>query len=109
MSEIKIIVEDRYLETLLSFLQTVNYVKVGEVRPNGEAARTRNATTELVAALPSDDPMRAALKNPRKDVTLEELVRESGYKGTDWDAISKIGKEMDIPQEIDELLEQLSR
>lgn len=115
MSEIKIHVDDSYLQTLLSFLQTLSYVRVevienkkGRNKPKQANGSVSNANEAYLATLPPGSTLRAAFKPMRKNVTAEDLIRESGYVRTDWEKIRQIGIEMDIPQSVEELLAQLT-
>jgi hypothetical protein len=111
MSEIRIQVQDQYLHAFLVFLQTLNYVQVDEVKSpksGGAAFIPKDATTAALETLSMDDPLLQAIKSPRRNVTIEDLVRESGYNGTDWTKIEAIGQSMAIPQPIEELIAQLT-
>ena len=68
-----------------------------------------NANERLLASLPVDDPLRAFIKpHPmRKHVTAEQLMKEQNYKGTDWDKLNAIARDMAIEEPIELLLAQL--
>jgi hypothetical protein len=114
MSELRLHIDDQYMQTFLSFLQTLSYVKVEEVVSAPKKAKTKkknapiNATDAYLTTLPPDSPLRKAIKPIRQSVTAEELIRESGYVRTDWAKIREIGQAMDIPQSTEELLSQLT-
>jgi len=54
MSEIKISIDDQYLQAFLAFLQTLNYVQVEKVTKNGKSGKakpeTGNATESFFSA-----------------------------------------------------------
>lgn len=113
MSEIKISIDDQYLQAFLAFLQTLNYVQVEKVTKRGKSNKakpgTGSAAESFLENLPPDSPLCQAVKPVRKgNVTAADLIRESGYIKTDWDKVSEIGNRMDIPQSTEELLAQLS-
>jgi len=109
MSEIKINVDDKYLQAFLAFLETLNYVQVEKVSKQKSDGVPVNATETFLAGLPEGSPLQLAVKPTRKgNITAEDLIRESGYVRTDWNKIIEIGLAMDIPQTTEELLSQLS-
>jgi len=113
MSEIKISIDDQYLQAFLAFLQTLNYVQVEKVTKRGKSnkakPKTCNAAESFLENLPPDSPLRQAVKPIRKgNVTAEDLIRESRYVKTDWEKVREIGAKMNIPQSTKELMAQLS-
>ncbi len=115
MSEIKLSIDDQYLQAFLAFLQTLHYVQVEKVMPNGQVEKPKGekpqpgtAAETFLAGLPPDSPLHHAVKPIRKSVTVEELIRESGYVRTDWEKVKAIGIAMEIPQSADELIAQLT-
>ena len=44
-----------------------------------------------------------------KTLDLEQMMKEQGYKGVDWQEVDKIVAEMDIQKPIEELLKQLTK
>ncbi len=62
----------------------------------------------MLATLPADHPLRPYIKPQpiRKNVTLEEIMKEQNYTGTDWDKLNAIAKEMAIEEPIELLLAQ---
>ncbi len=113
MSEIKINIDDKYLQAFLAFLETLNYVQVEKVSKGKKGQKAKPASDEatqaFLAELPPDSPLRNVIKPIRKgQVTAEDLIRESGYVHTDWEQVKKIGDAMDIPQTTEELLTQLT-
>ena len=67
------------------------------------------ANERLLATLAADDPLRAFIKPQpiRKHVTAEQLMKEQNYKGTDWDRLNAIARDMAIEEPIELLLAQL--
>jgi len=113
MSEIKISIDDQYLQAFLAFLQTLNYVQVEKVTKGTRDRKVKpkrgSPTEAFLSALPPDSPLRQAVKPIRKGkVTAEDLVRESGYVKTDLEKLRRLAEDLDIPQSTDELLAQLT-
>lgn len=110
MSEIKINIDDRHLQAFLAFLETLNYVEVEKVTRN--KSKTKAQSTEVngtfLASLPPDSPLRQAVKPIRKNVTAEDLIRESGNIKTDLEKLRQLAVDLDIPQSTEELLSQLT-
>ena len=44
-----------------------------------------------------------------KTLDLEQMMKEQGYKGVDWQKVDRIVTEMDIQEPIEELLKQLTK
>ncbi len=44
-----------------------------------------------------------------KTLDLEQMMKEQGYKGVDWQKVDKIVAEMNIQEPIEELLKQLTK
>ena len=115
MSEIKLSIDDQYLQAFLSFLQTLHYVRVEKVAPNGRTKKTKEKKDQpasvaevFLAGLPPDSPLHQAVKPIRKNVTVEDLIRESGYVRTDLEKLRRLAIELDIPQSTETLLAQLT-
>jgi vacuolar-type H+-ATPase subunit I/STV1 len=113
MSELKIHVEDQYLPALLSYLQSLSYIRVEQIKEKKgskqkqTATTATNATERYLASLSPNDPMRQAIKPMRENVTADDLVRESGYVKTDLRKLRQLAIDMDIPQSAEELIAQL--
>ncbi|MCU0348491.1 MAG: hypothetical protein MUC59_16245 [Saprospiraceae bacterium] len=105
MSEIKLIIEDKHVLSFLEFLKTLNYVSIGEVTP-------RLARPDIVKdkkkKLSPDDPALKAVRPHRKGVKVEDLIREQGYQGTDWNRVEQLATDMAIEEPTEELLAQLT-
>ena len=115
MSEIKLSIDDQYLQAFLAFLQTLHYVQVEKVMPNGQVEKPKGekpqpgtAAETFLAGLPPDSPLHHAVKPIRKSVTVEELIRESGYVRTDLEKLRQLAIELAIPQSTETLLAQLT-
>jgi len=114
MSEIKISIDDQHLQAFLGLLQTLNYVRVDKVVAKGSSEKlgeqvlTNDATASFLSGLPAENLLSQAVKPVRKTITVEELIRESGYVKTDWEKVHAIGLAMDIPQNTEELIAQLA-
>lgn len=109
MSEIKINIDDRHLQAFLAFLETLNYVEVEKVThgKSNAKAQSADATGAFLATLPPDSPLHQAIKSIRKNVTAEDLIRESGYIKTDLRKLRQLAVDLDIQESTEELLEQL--
>jgi len=113
MSEIKITIDDQYLQAFLALLETLNYVQVEKVTNGVQSGKSEakpvDATEAFLAGLAPDSPLRQVVRPIRKgDVTAEDLIRESGYVRTDLEKLRRLSIELDIPQSTDELLAQLT-
>ena len=115
MSELRLQIDDQYLQAVLSYLQTLSYVKVEVVSaPKKAKAKAKkkdaptSATDAYLATLPPDSQLRKVIKPMRQSVTAEELIRESGYVRTDLKKLRQLAIELDIPQSTDELIAQLT-
>jgi vacuolar-type H+-ATPase subunit I/STV1 len=110
MSELKIHVEDQYLPALLSYLQSLSYIRVEQIKEKKGSKQKKTATSateRYLATLSPTDPMRQAIKPMRENVTADDLVRESGYIKTDLRKLRQLAIDMDIPQSAEELIAQL--
>lgn len=105
MSEIKLIIEDKYVLSFLEFLKTLNYVSVGEVTVPSEKPKHGSGKKKK---LPIDDPAIKAARPLRSGVKVEDLIREQGYQGTDWRRLEQLATDMAIEEPVEELLAQLT-
>jgi vacuolar-type H+-ATPase subunit I/STV1 len=111
MSELKIHVEDQYLPALLSYLQSLSYIRVEQIKEKKGSKQKKTATSateRYLATLSPTDPMRQAIKPMRENVTADQLFKEGGSIKTDWNMVRQIGIEMNITQTTEELLAQLT-
>ncbi len=108
MSEIKLSIEDKYLSTFLNFLSTLNYVSIKEIAENENKPNGKNAQEFFLKNLSPNDPMKQASQPMRSGVTAQDLIKEQGYKKTDWERLEQLAKEMDIQEPIEQLIEQLT-
>ena len=110
MSEIKINIDDRYLHDFLRFLETLNYVDVKKVITDKN--KTMDNSTDMngsfFANLPPDSPLRKAVKPVKKNVTVEDLILESGNIKTDLDKLRQLAIDLNIQQSTEELIAQLT-
>ena len=58
--------------------------------------------------LAPNDPLWEAIKPIKATANFDDLMKEQNYKGTDWDTLDRIAKEMDIQEPIEDLLAQLT-
>ncbi len=102
MSELKLKIEDHYLQSFLNMLQSLNYVSVEQITPSSKKKQKNNLFN-----LAKNHPLREAIKPIRPFVPLQELAKEQNYIKTDWQALDKIVDEMDIQEPLELLLAQL--
>ncbi|HFA48903.1 MAG TPA: hypothetical protein ENJ95_07795 [Bacteroidetes bacterium] len=105
MSEIKITIDNQYLRAFLDFLKTLNYVSVQEVKDSGQEQNGTIVQVPPLQYLPPDDPVGQAVRPLRNGVSVEDLISEQGYNGTDWKRLESLAKEMDIKEPIEQLLD----
>lgn len=72
-----------------------------------QIAQPPTANERMLASLPALNPLREALRPIQKDVTLEEIMKAQGYKGTDWDRVHKLADDLAIEEPLELLLAQL--
>jgi hypothetical protein len=102
MSELKITIEDNYLNAFLKMLQSLNYVSVEQVKPS-----SKKTVKSKLDNLAKNHPLRDAIKPIRPFVPLQDLAKEQNYIKTDWKALDKMVDDMDIQEPLEVLLEQL--
>jgi predicted HTH domain antitoxin len=52
-------------------------------------------------------PLHEAIKPIRSTITIEDLIKDQNYQGTNWDKLNKIAQNMAIEEPIEVLLAQL--
>ena len=62
---------------------------------------------QFLNTLNSNDPLRDAIKPIKSTITIEELIKEQNYQGTDWNKLNAIAEKMAIQEPIEMLLAQL--
>ena len=62
---------------------------------------------QFLNTLSSNDPLREAIKPIKSTITIEELIKEQNYQGTDWNKLNLIAENMAIKEPIELLLAQL--
>ena len=63
---------------------------------------------EFLASLSPNDPLREVIKPLRPaSTTIEDIIKEQNYTGTNWDELNIIAKRMAIEEPIEVLLAQL--
>ena len=65
------------------------------------------ANEKMLKFLTPNDPLKGFIKPIREHATIEELIKEQNYKGTDWDKLNAIAREMAIEEPLELLLTQL--
>ena len=111
MSEIKINIDDSYLQDFLKFLKTLNYVEVKKITETNNKTLEQNSNFSgfPLEQLPPESPLRKAIKPLRKKVTAEDLILENGNIKTDLEKLRQLAIDLDIQESTEELLSQLSR
>ena len=108
MSEIKLTIPEEHLSSFLLYLETISYIKVEQIRvPKRRKPTAKSATARALQTLPPNDPLRQAIKPIRRQASLETLVQEQNYTGTDWQKLKKMAQELAIQEPIELLLAQL--
>ncbi len=108
MSEIKLQVDDRYLQVFLEYLKTLNYVevsKVSTVKLKQNTDLSSNSFTEVSLV----DPIKIVLRNPNLSTSLEDALINKTYRQTDLEGLNQFSEELSIPESIDELISQLAK
>ena len=108
MSEIRLNVDDRYLQTLLGLLKALDYVEVKKVSKSELTQEEKNTTGDYLSTIPATDPLHLALKNPIQSVNIEDALINSEYQKTDLAKLERLATELAIPQTADELIAQLT-
>ena len=62
---------------------------------------------QFLNTLSSNDPLREAIKPIKSTITIEDLIKEQNYQGTDWNKLNLIAENMAIKEPIELLLAQL--
>lgn len=108
MSEIRLNVDDRYLQTLLGLLKKLDYVEVKRVSKNELPQEEKTTTGDYLSTIPATDPLHLALKKPIQSVNIEDALINNEYQKTDLAELEKLAIELAIPQTADELIAQLT-
>jgi vacuolar-type H+-ATPase subunit I/STV1 len=108
MSEIRLNVDDRYLQPLLGFLRTLNYVQINKVSESSNQLEKTDSIAALQNTITTDDPLLLALKTPIVTTDLEAALLNENYHGTDLLKLGQFATDLDIPQSAEDLISQLS-
>jgi len=108
MSEIRLDVDDRYLQPLLGFLRTLNYVQINKVSGSSNQLDKTEVLTELQDTTTADDLLLLALRTPIATTDLETALLNDNYHGTDLLKLGQFANDLDIPQSAEDLISQLS-
>ena len=87
-----------------AFEQTLadrNISKLTNNTPSGSLSK------QFLNTLSSNDPLREAIKPIKSTITIEDLIKEQNYQGTDWNKLNLIAENMAIKEPIELLLAQL--
>ena len=109
MYEVKLNIEESALSTLLKYLATLQSVQIEKVIRKRTRKQVFSKNEELLQTLPLDSPLRQVLKPIRKGVSLEQLLKEQNYHGTNWTTVNEIAQKLDIQESIEDLLYQLKQ
>ena len=69
--------------------------------------KKETAVERTLRVLAPDDPLRQAIKPLRKNVTADDLMREQGYTGTNWEKVRELAERLAIEEPLELLLAQL--
>lgn len=108
MSEIRLNVDDRYLQALLGLLKKLDYVEVKKISKSDLTQEEKSTTGDYLSTIPTTDPLHLALKKPIQSVNIEDALINNEYQKTNLAELEKFATELAIPQTADELIAQLS-
>jgi vacuolar-type H+-ATPase subunit I/STV1 len=108
MSEIRIDVDDQYLQPLLDFLRTLNYVHINKVSGALDQLVTTDTAVAGQATISADEALLQALKTPISTTDIEAALLNTDYHGTDLIKLGQFAADLDIPQSAEDLISQLS-
>jgi hypothetical protein len=108
MSEIRLNVDDRYLQALLGLLKKLDYVEVKKISKSDLTQEEKSTTGDYLSTIPTTDPLHLALKKPIQSVNIEDALINNEYQKTNLAELEKFATELAIPQSADELIAQLS-
>jgi hypothetical protein len=114
--EIKLTIDDQHAAMFLHFLQSLTYVKVQDTKPikarkivPPKKAIPNTPDPTVWKSLPITEKDAQQLFRPtRATVTVEELIQEQNFKGTNWARVEQIGVALAIQEPLEMLLTQLS-
>ena len=114
MYEVKLNIEEKYLSAFLAYVHKFNSATVEKVTKQdapkvSEETAVPSKTAIFLSSLDPNDPLREVIKPIRNNITLEEIIKEQHYKGTNWSLIDKIAVDMAIEEPIEDLLAQLTK
>lgn len=109
MYEIKLNIEEHSLVTLLQYLQTLQSVEIEKIIKK-RLPKKNPSKKEPLFSIPSlDEPLKSAIARPiRKDITLQQILQAQNYKGTNWNKVDEIAKNLNIQEPLEDLLAQLN-
>ncbi len=107
MYEVKLNIEEQYLSVFLKYLDTLQSVQIEKVIKKRAVKNDISKNEMLLKTLPPNDPLRRVIKPIRKGISLQQILTEQNYKGTNWAKIDEIAEKMDIQEPLEELLKQL--
>jgi hypothetical protein len=105
MYAIKLNVEKEYLITFLSYLETLQAVQIEKITKKQENQVLVSPQAPNFAA---DNVRKRALKPIRKGITLQQILKEQNYKGTDWSKVDEIAMALNLQEPLNDLLNQLT-
>lgn len=107
MYEVKLNIEENSLIILLKYLETLQSVQIEKIIKKRVQQKVLTKNEELLKNLPVDAPLRHVIKPIRKGVTIEQILKEQNYQGTDWEKVNEIAQKLDIQEPLEVLLAQL--
>ena len=87
-----------------AFEQTLADRNISKLTNNTQSI---SLSEQFLNTLSSNDPLREAIKPIKSTITIEELIKEQNYQGTDWNKLNLIAENMAIKEPIELLLAQL--
>ena len=108
MYKVELNIEKEYLVAFLSYLETIQAIQIKKITQSRTADKPLSKGEKLLKTLPKSDPLRQAIRPIRKGVTLQQILKEQNYQGTDWAKVDEIAVAMNLQEPLEDLLNQLT-
>jgi hypothetical protein len=109
MYEVKLNIGEQSLSMLLSYLDTLQTVQIEKISKKREQKKVLSKNEALLETLPINDPLRQVIKPIRKGISIEQILKEQNYQGTNWATVNDIVQKLDIQEPLEDLLAQLKQ
>jgi hypothetical protein len=98
MYKVELNIEKEYLVAFLSYLETIQAIQIKKITQSRLADKPLSKSEKLLKTLPPSDPLREVLRPIRKGVTLQQILKEQNYQGTDWAKVDAIAVAMNLQE-----------